>query len=104
VGAQPCAPTGSPRLLASLLYFLRVSPVLPPAGGDFLEQETFELSGIFQETLQLSIGNAKLQRLDAMMLQRDPQMIRLLSQVHLNIGTEMKEAEQIQFLLEFCFE
>ena len=73
-------------------------------GGDLLEQEAFQLSGIFQEVLQLSIGNAELQRLDAMMLQGDPQMIRLLSQVHLNVGTEMKEAEQVQFLLESCFE
>ncbi len=39
-----------------------------------------------------------------MMLQRNQQMIRLLSQVHLNVGTEMKEAEQVQFLLESCFE
>jgi len=39
-----------------------------------------------------------------MMLQRDPKMIRLLSQVHLNVRTEMKEAEQVQFLLESCFE
>jgi len=73
-------------------------------GGDLLEQEAFELSGIFQEVLQLSIGDAELQRLDAMMLQRDPQMIRLLPHVHLNVGTEMKEAEQVQFLLESCFE
>jgi hypothetical protein len=64
-------------------------------GGDLLEQESFELSGIFQEVLQLSIGDPELQRLDAMMLQRDRQMIRLLSQVHLNVGTEMEEAEQV---------
>ncbi len=73
-------------------------------GGDLLEQEAFQLSGIFQEVLQLRIGNSELQRLDAMMLQRDQQMIRLLSQVHSNVGTEMKEAEQVQFLLESCFE
>jgi len=85
-------------------YFLRAQRALPPVGGDLLEQEAFQLSGIFQEVLQLSIGNAELQRLDAMMLQRDPQMIRLLSQVHFNVGTEMKEAEQVQFLLESCFE
>ena len=77
---------------------------LAPVGRDFLEQEAFELSGIFQEIFQLSIGNAELQRLDAMMLQRDQQMIRLLSQFHLNIRTEMKEAEQVQLLLESCFE
>ncbi len=52
----------------------------------------------------MSIGNAELHRLDAMMLQRDPQMIRLLSQIHLNVGTEMKEAERVQFLLKSCFE
>ena len=73
-------------------------------GGDLLEQEAFQLSGIFQEVLQSSIGDAELQRLDAMMLQGDPQTIRLLSQVHLNVGTEMKEAEQVQLLLESCFE
>ncbi len=76
----------------------------PPVGRDLLEQEAFELSGILQEIFQLSIGNAELQRLDAMMLQRDPKMIRLLSQVHLNVRTEMKETEQVQFLLVFCFE
>ena len=85
-------------------YFLRALGALPPVGGDLLEQEAFQLSGIFQEVLQLSIGDAELQRLDAMMLQRDPQLIRLLSQVHLNVGPQMKEAEQVQFLLESCFE
>jgi len=41
-------------------------------GGDLLEQEAFQLSGIFQEVLHLSIGDAVLQRLDSMMLQLDP--------------------------------
>jgi hypothetical protein len=39
-----------------------------------------------------------------MMLQRDHQLTRLLFQVHLNVGTEMEETEQFQFLLESCFE
>ena len=82
----------------------RAQRVLPPVGGDLLEQEAFEQSGIFQEVLQLSKGNAELQRLDAMLLQGDHQLIRLLFQVHLNVGTEMKEAEQVQFLLESYFE
>ncbi len=58
---------------------------LPPVGCDLLEQKVFELGCILQETLQLRIRNAELQRLDAMMLQRDQQMIRFLSQFHPNI-------------------
>ena len=50
------------------------------------------------------MGEAGLREMDAKRLKRDPQRIRLLSQVHLNVGTEMKEAEQVQLLLESCFE
>ena len=73
-------------------------------GDDLVEHEILQLGGIDQHFLQTPKGQGERQRGDPVLFQPDPQLIRLLQHLQLGIRAQMKEAEQVQLLLELILE